>query len=119
MRIPRRKRTWVLVLLGVAIVGAAAIWWTASAKSDFEKRFDRIERGMDVDELQAILGPRWKLSELGVLRFRLILNDENDETLNLEIDNNGRIGRKEFKPAPIISRLRRWWQRTFNSAPPF
>ena len=109
--IPRHKRTWLLVLLGVAIVGAVGIRWVATAKSEFERTFDRIQCGMGANELQAILGPRWNVQELGFLSTRLVFNDADDEVLTLEIDTNCRIKHKEFAPASIATKLRRLWQR--------
>ena len=44
--IPRRKRTWLLVLLGIVIVGAAEIWWAATKKSEFEGKFGQIAIGI-------------------------------------------------------------------------
>ena len=54
--IPRRKRTWLLVLVGVAIVGVS-LWMAASEKSEFERRYDRIPLGVSFEEVSSLMEP--------------------------------------------------------------
>lgn len=53
--IPRRKRTWLLVLVTLAVVFCAATWWVGTEKSDFERKFDQIEIGMTFEEVATLM----------------------------------------------------------------
>ena len=82
---PRRKRTWLLVLLGVVIVGVASIWWAASAKSDFERRVGEIELGMSIQEIQVVMKSAQLAQmigdniELGAIPVRCVVWDEDGD----------------------------------------
>ena len=41
--IPRRKRTWLLAALALLVVAGVAVWWVATAKSEFERQFDNLK----------------------------------------------------------------------------
>jgi hypothetical protein len=120
--IPRRKRTWLLVLLGVAIVGAAVIWWAASEKSDFEKLYEQIRVGMMSREVGDLVdsGPFPNRPNFigmeGDPYVRFWTND--GEQINLDFKDNRLIG-KSFIPLDARGRLRRLWTHCFKSRPPF
>jgi hypothetical protein len=120
--IPRRKRTCLLVLLGVIIVGAAGIWWAATAKSDFERRFGRVELGMTSQEVANVLNQEKVAMSPGYFgpngnaRVAFGVMD-GGEQVDLEFKGN-KLVRKAFERSPMTERLRRWWHRTFNSVPP-
>jgi hypothetical protein len=109
--IPRRKRIWLLALLSVALVGLASIWWATSEKSDFEKLYDEIKVGMTLSEAG------WLLQN-----DSLEIIDEGNGSATSRIIAEfkyDRLTEKEFKPLPIVERLRRLWRRMFKSNPPF
>ena len=122
---PQRKRTWLLVLLGVAIVSAAAVWWAATVKSDFERRYDRIKIDMTNQDVMDFMEPvqpsfvgSWFVQEgqgVGYSRYEWA-NDGEQIVLAFQF---GRLKAKNFIPLPAVVKLRRWWQRTFDSASPF
>jgi hypothetical protein len=117
--IPRRKRTWLLVLLGVAIVGAAGIWWSALSKSEFERKYDQLKLGMSYEESTSIVvtDPARQLLAFAHKRQRFAWVDDG-EVITLDFEND-RLTRTQFKPAGAIERLGQLWFRCFNSAPPF
>jgi hypothetical protein len=122
----RRKRTSTLAALVLLVMGTA-VWWVATEKSDFERRFDRIELGRTivgslnrVEQDQVMLtGP--PESEYPREPFELRFSWENDsEQITLLVNNDTHlIVRKEFTQLPLIERLRRNWTRTFGSISPF
>ena len=119
----RRKRGWLLVLFGVAIIGAAVVWLVASAKSDFERRYDWIKVEMTNQDVMEFMEPEqpsfvgsWFVEEGqggGYSRYEWA-NDGEQIILAFQF---GRLKAKRFIPLPAAEKLRRWWQR--NSAPPF
>jgi hypothetical protein len=119
--IPRRKRTWLLVLLGVAVVGAAAVWWAASEKSNFEQEFDRLRIGMSIPKALALMAADGGSVDtvaqgpLSYTRFGWI-NDGEHITL---VFKNEKLAENEFKQSGIRHRLRRLWTRCFQSQPTF
>jgi hypothetical protein len=122
---PRRKRTWLLVLLGVVIVGVASIWWAASAKSDFERRVGEIELGMSIQEIQVVMKSAQLAQmigdniELGAIPVRCVVWDEDgDEQLAFDFEK-GRLASKQFARLTGINRLRALWRKWFRFAPPF
>jgi hypothetical protein len=121
--IPRRKRTWQLVLVVVAIAGAATMWQAVTAKSDFERNFDLAETGMTSQEVAKVIGkenvaiaPAF-LAGAGdsVLGIGLI---DGGERADFEFRGN-RLTKKTFTTLPIVERLRRLWVRKLGSKPPF
>jgi hypothetical protein len=115
--IPRRKRTWLLVLLGVLIVGATGCWWTATAKSEFERKFDQVKAGMTIEEATEILGSDGLWTE-GQLTIRKRVSADDTEWAILTFTDD-RLTEKQFSSPDIRDRLRRLWIRTFGSNPPF
>jgi hypothetical protein len=121
--IPRRKRTWMLVLLAVAILGAASILWTANAdKSDFKMRYDRLSVGMTIPEALAVMTDNAAMAGLAVedqptpsMQFGWTDDGEHIELTFRDC----RLAEKKFRPLPHIERFRRWWTRCFKSKPPF
>jgi hypothetical protein len=123
--IPRRKRIWLLALLSVALVGLASIWWATSEKSDFEKLYDEIKVGMTVSEAGWLLqndsleiideGNGSATSPSPESHFGWM---RDGERIIAEFKYD-RLTEKEFKPLPIVERLRRLWRRMFKSNPPF
>jgi hypothetical protein len=124
--IPRRKRTWVLVLLGVAILGAWAVWWAATAKSDFERTFDQIEVGMSTEEVSAVMSSGQAARNLNANWNRMrhkgplgqIIWDDAGEKIVLDFED-GQLASKGFTPLHARGRLRWLWTHCFKSAPPF
>jgi hypothetical protein len=120
--IPRHKRSWLLVLLVVAIVDAAAIWWAASEKSEFERRFELVKIGMRLGETIASMEPDIlaRISPLNenVSGYRYAVSDDGGEHAAFDFEG-GRLTRKTFTLPTGIERLLRWWTRVFGSKPPF
>jgi hypothetical protein len=122
---PRRKRGWLLVLFGVVIIGPAAVWLVVSAKSEFERRYDRIKIEITIQEVMELMEPEepsfvgsWFVEEGqggGYSRYEWA-NDGEQIVLAFQF---GRLKAKRFIPLPAVEKHRRLWQRTFNSAPPF
>jgi hypothetical protein len=121
----RRKRDWLLALFGVVIIGAAVVWLVASAKSDFERRYDSIKIEMTIQDVMALMEPEqpsfvgsWFVEEGqggGYSRYEWA-NGGEQIVLAFQF---GRLQAKRFIPLPAVEKHRRLWQRTFNSAPPF
>jgi len=53
-----RKRVWLLLLLTPVVVTGLSMWWIASAKSEFERRCDRIQRGTKLQDAIAVMQPK-------------------------------------------------------------
>jgi hypothetical protein len=119
--VPRRQRTWLIALLGLAVIAGASIWLLASAKSDFEKRFDQIPYGISVEEAMRLMEPDIPFSIHKVFLpapyVRVEWTDDGERFfLNFESE---RLTKKEFAPLTGVNRLRRSWGRVFSFAPPF
>jgi len=118
--IPRRKRTWLLVLLGIVIVGAAEIWWAATKKSEFEGKFGQIAIGIS-KEVALQLMPDDQASvfqsvpPVALTRYEWAVDGEE---CYLTFSND-RLIEKGFIPLDTRNRLRRLWVRWLNSNPPF
>jgi hypothetical protein len=121
--IPRRKRTWALVLLGVAIVTSVSLWLEATSyKSDFEREYDRLKIGMTIPETLAVMAHSSTLASLSLddgpwPYLRCGVTDEG-EHITLVFEND-LLTEKEFRPLGARYRLRRLWTRCFKSSPPF
>jgi hypothetical protein len=121
---PRRKRTWVLVLLGVVIFGVASIWLAASAKSDFEKAYDGIKVGtpfVEVFALAPIAAGSFEstsFSEGQDRHMRCFVTSDDGEQIELVFVND-QLTEKEFTPLTGFDPLRRLWAHCFRSNPPF
>jgi len=125
--IPRRKRTWLVVLLSVAIVGAAGMWWVVTAKSDFERRYDQIKGGLNASEARYVIESGLSSNPICSRDFTVQLmydrfvwaNDGERIVLTFESGIDGQLITQEFTPLPPIEKLRRQWRRTFRFEPPF
>jgi hypothetical protein len=111
------------VLIGAAVVGAASIWLAASAKTDFEKRYDGTKIGMPFVEALAMVEMDGALVEStsfsdGQKRHaRYVVTNEGEQAELVFVDDQ--LTEKEFTPSPGIERLRRLWSRGFKFDPPF
>jgi hypothetical protein len=122
--IPRRKRTWLLAVLALLIVMGGAIWWAASEKSDFERRFDKIKIGMPNEEAVILMGTArpspviWQDSpDSSPIVVGCDWTEEGEQAT--VVVNEGRITAKDFTPLDARGRLRRMWTRVIGSKPPF
>ena len=94
------------------------VWLVASAKSDFERRYDRIKIEMTNQEVMEFMEPEqpsfvgsWFVEEGqggGYSRYEWA---NNGEQIVLAFQF-GRLKAKAFIPLPAAEKLRRWWQRT-------
>jgi hypothetical protein len=117
---PRRKRIWLLATLALLVIVGTSLWWIVTAKSEFERHFDRVTIGMSIQEACAVME-----SEMPTARSRVqflpqaFAYAENGESAEFRLDRTERIMAKFFNRPATIERLRRLWTRTVGNNPPF
>jgi hypothetical protein len=121
--IPRRKvvrRTGVVLALGV-VLRCAWLWWLLGEHGTFTRaNFDRIQNGMTVGEVEAILGPHngqaVPSSGSSGDRSRQFYWDTDTAIAYVTVNEFETVDDKYYGRLPLNETLRRWLRRSWARA---
>jgi hypothetical protein len=127
-----RRRTWLVALAGLAVVGAAEVvvlWPRQELDQITQENCDRIREGMNREEVEAILGPPGYYATEPVVALyppSISLADRpsawtgNKGWISVNFDGHDLVRSKSFSPntdgplEKLAKRIERQWHRWFR-----
>src|SRR5262245_5992728 len=119
-----RRRFVTLFTLAAAAFVVALCLWPNGPSTLTRANFDRVQVGMTMDEVEALIGPatvRDMVIGVNLPNNPMVIQywDAGATYVYVWLDDTGLVSEKQYVEQSISDRLRYWWLRWVGTLPPF